>query len=79
MTNSAKEKTAFACREGLFQFDTMSFGLCNATATFQQLMDMNLSKLKWKHAVVYVDDINVYSTLTYLIVSGSLITLDKHV
>ena len=45
LTDAAKEKTAFVCREGLFEFETMPFGLCNATSTFQRLMDVVLGNL----------------------------------
>ena len=67
LTDTAKEKTAFVCREGLFEFETMPFGLCNATSTFQRLMDVVLDNLRWECTLVYVDDVNVYST-----------TFDKH-
>ena len=36
-----KEKTAFSVRRGKFEFNVMSYGLCNAGATYQRLMDMS--------------------------------------
>ena len=38
-----KEKTAFATREGLFEFKLMPLGLCNTPATFQWLMNFTLA------------------------------------
>ena len=52
-------KTAFSTREGLFEFKVMPFGLCNAPATFQRLMDMVLAGIKWSRCLVYLDDIIV--------------------
>ena len=52
-----REKTAFCTHEGLFQFNVMAFGLCNAPATFQRLMDMVLKGLLWNNCLVYIDDI----------------------
>ena len=52
-----REKTAFITQEGLFEFTKMPFGLCNAPATFQQLMDLILAGLQWKNCLVYLDDI----------------------
>jgi transposase InsO family protein len=56
------DNTAFICREGLFRFLTMPFGLCGAPATFQRLMDMMMSGLNFEICLVYLDDIIVFST-----------------
>ena len=54
-----KEKTAFCTTEGLYQFRVMPFGLCNAPASFQRLMDLVLTGLQWSQCLVYLDDIIV--------------------
>ena len=52
-----REKTAFSTRSGLFHFNVMPFGLCNAPASFQRLMDMVLSGVLWEVCLVYIDDV----------------------
>jgi len=54
------EKTAFATRHGLFEFQVMPFGLCNAPGTFQRLMEFVLAGLQWQTCLVYLDDVIVY-------------------
>ncbi|PIK34749.1 hypothetical protein BSL78_28428 [Apostichopus japonicus] len=55
-----RAKTAFVTRKGLYEFTVMPFGLCNAPATFQRLMERVLAGLQWDVAVLYIDDIIVH-------------------
>ena len=57
LSQEARVKTAFATHAGLFQFRGMPFGLCNAPATFEQLMDRVLQGPRWSRCLVYLDDI----------------------
>ena len=50
MKQEDKEKTAFTCHKGLFHFNVMPFGLCNAPATFQHLMPIVLNGIEWNGA-----------------------------
>ena len=61
MHQSDAEKTAFQTCDSLYQFTVMPFGLKNAPATFQRLMNTVLSNLKWKGLLIYMDDIIIYS------------------
>ena len=60
LSEDAKPKTAFATHSGLFQFNVMPFGLCNAPATFERLMSQVMRGLHWKRCLVYIDDILVF-------------------
>ena len=57
-----KSKTAFSFGQGLWQFRYMPFGLCNAPATFERLMERVLDGLHWRTALVFLDDVIVYGS-----------------
>ena len=55
-----RDNTGFAFELGLFQWKRMTFGLCNATATFQRLMAhalIGVTKKYGKLVMCYVDDV----------------------
>lgn len=56
-----KEKTAFAVPRGKYEFNVTPFGLCNAGASYQRLIDMSLSGLPSDRTLAYMDDIVVFS------------------
>ena len=59
LTEKAKEISAFSTPDGLFQYKVMPFGMKNAPATFQRLINKVVSHLHGTDA--YIDDIDVYS------------------
>ena len=57
MSPESAEKTAFRTPDGLCEFSVMPFGLCNALATFQRLMETLLAGLIPDDCFPYIDDI----------------------
>jgi transposase InsO family protein len=54
-------KTAFTTPFGHYQWNVMSFGLCNAPSIFQSTMNKVLAPLLRKGVLVYMDDILIYA------------------
>ena len=61
LKESSKEKTAFIVENNLYEFNRMAFGLCNAPATFQRLMNYILRDVLGKKALVYLNDVVIFS------------------
>jgi hypothetical protein len=61
LTEEARQKTAFTTRNGLFLWNVMPYGLCNAPSTFERLMETVLRGLQWKQCLVYLDDVVVFA------------------
>eukprot|EP00731_Ephydatia_muelleri_P015777 Em0009g201a len=77
MDENDRQKTAFCTQEGLFEFKVMPFGLCNAPATFQRLMDLVLSGIQWKSCLVYIDDIVIVGKCFQQHLSNLELVLDR--
>ena len=64
MSEKFRQYTAFTVGSlGLYEFLWMLYGLCNAPATFQRLMQNCLGELNLTYALVYLDDVIVYSKM----------------
>lgn len=55
-----RDKTTFKSHHGLYRFIQTPLGLMNAPGTFLRAIDVILSTDKWKHALIYLDDIVVF-------------------
>nr|CAN60792.1 hypothetical protein VITISV_015829 [Vitis vinifera] len=55
-----QEKTTFTCQFGTYAYRRMTFGLCNAPATFQRCMLSIFSDMVERIMEVFMDDITIY-------------------
>ena len=60
MSEEDKEKTAFICPLGFFQFERMPQGITGAPATFQRLMERAVGDMNLLQVLVYLDDLIVF-------------------
>jgi len=85
-------KTAFATKYGQFEYLVMPFGLCNASGTFQRMMEELLADLLDHGVRVFLDDLVIYTTgsqfkhdnivkevLSRLLQYGLAISIDKSI
>lgn len=56
-----RHKTGFVTPDGHYEFNRMPFGLANAPATFQRIMNQVLGSLRHKEALAYLDDVIIPS------------------
>ena len=62
MDEESKQYTAFTLGSmGLYECESMPFGLCNAPPTFQRLMQNCLGELNLTYCLIYLDDVIVFS------------------
>ena len=62
MNEESRQYTAFTVGSlGVYEFLRMPFGLCNAPATFQRLMQNTLGELNLTYALIYLDDVIIFS------------------
>ena len=61
MAPESQQYTAFTVGNlGFYEFTRMPFGLCNAPATFQHLMQNTLGKLNLTYCMIYLDDVVIF-------------------
>ena len=64
MDEESKQYTAFTLGSmGLYECESMPFGLCNTLPTFQRLMQNCLGELNLTYCLIYLDDVIVFSEM----------------
>ena len=64
MDEVSKQYTTFTTGSlGFFECEHMLFGLCNATATFQRLVQKCLGELNLMYCLIYLDNVIVFSKM----------------
>ena len=56
-----RDKTAFICHKGLFEFKVLPMGLINSPATYQRILETIMAGKQYETCLIYLDDLIVYS------------------
>ena len=65
MDEESKQYTAFTLGSmGLYECESMPFGLCDTPPTFQRLMQNCLGELNLTYCLIYLDDVIVFSDMS---------------
>ncbi len=60
MSEANKEKTAFICPVGFYQFERVPQGVSGPLATFQGIIEQTLRDMNLLEVLVYLDDLIVF-------------------
>lgn len=60
MKEEDKEKTAFICPLGSYEFERMPQGITGAPATFQRLMEKAVGDMNLLQVLAYLDDLIIF-------------------
>ena len=64
MDKESKQYTTFTLGSmGLYERESMPFGLCKAPPTFQRLVQNSLGELNLTYCLIYLDDVIVFSEM----------------
>ena len=77
LDEDASQKSTFVVRNGLFRWKCMPFGLCNAPATFERLMEKVMAGLQWEILLIYLDDVIVFGQTVTETVERLRVVLDR--
>ena len=63
LDEDSKPKTAFSVEGmGHYEFNVLPYGLTNAAAVFQRMIDQVLVGLHWTHMLCYIDDVIIFGS-----------------
>ncbi|CAG9137171.1 unnamed protein product [Plutella xylostella] len=60
IAEQSKHLTSFVTPDGQYEFNRMPFGLANAPAVFQRMLNKILGTARFNHATAYIDDVLIY-------------------
>lgn len=60
ISEDSKPLTSFVTPDGQYEFNRMPFGLANAPAVFQRMMNKVLGSARFSEATAYIDDVLIY-------------------